>query len=61
MTAEEIRIQLVRDVRNESYTKRGILPVYQINSNSKILIIGQASGRKVEETGILCNDKSGKT
>ena len=53
-------IKLLRDdPRNKSYTKRGIDPCFQFNKKSKILIIGQAPGKKVEETGILFNDKSG--
>lgn len=60
MTAEEITEKLRRDERNQSYTQRGILPVFQISSDAKILIIGQAPGRKVEETGIPFNDRSGE-
>lgn len=36
-------------------------PVVQINPHSKIVIIGQAPGRLVHETGIPWNDKSGDT
>lgn len=39
----------------------GIRPVVQLNTNSKIIIVGQAPGRKVHETGIPWNDKSGET
>jgi uracil-DNA glycosylase family 4 len=39
----------------------GVNPVVQLNANSKILIIGQAPGKKVHETGIPWNDKSGDT
>lgn len=35
-------------------------PVLQINPKAKILIAGQAPGRKVHETGIPFNDPSGK-
>ena len=35
-------------------------PVIQINPNAKILIAGQAPGRKVHETGIPFNDASGE-
>lgn len=60
MTIEEITEKLRTDERNQSYTKRGISPVFQISSDAKVLIIGQAPGRKVEETGIPFNDKSGE-
>ena len=59
MEAKEIIEKLKADPRNKSYTDRGIGPIFQFNSQAKILIIGQAPGKKVEETGILFNDKSG--
>lgn len=52
--------KLKNDPRNKAYTDRGIGPIFQLNPGSKILIIGQAPGKKVEETGILFNDKSGE-
>lgn len=60
MTVEEIVEKLKADERNQAYTKRGVPPVFQISSNAKILLIGQAPGRKVEETRIPFNDKSGE-
>ncbi|MCI1306176.1 MAG: uracil-DNA glycosylase family protein [Lachnospiraceae bacterium] len=60
MTVEEITEQLKADKRNLSYTERGVLPVFQVSRNARILIIGQAPGRKVEQTGIPFNDKSGE-
>jgi uracil-DNA glycosylase len=60
MTVEEITEQLKADERNLSYTERGVLPVFQVSRNARILIIGQAPGRKVEQTGIPFNDKSGE-
>lgn len=38
----------------------GPRPVVQLNPFSKIIIIGQAPGRRVHETGIPWNDASGK-
>ena len=38
----------------------GPKPVLSYRTNSKILIIGQAPGTKVHETGIPWNDESGK-
>ena len=57
---EEIIEKLKKDPRNKAYTERGIGPIFQLNKDSKILIIGQAPGKKVEESGILFNDKSGE-
>ena len=60
MNIKEFKEKLREDERNKSYSERGIDPIFQINKDSKILIIGQAPGKKVEETGILFNDKSGE-
>ncbi len=60
MTVEEIVEKLEADDRNQAYTKRGVPPVFQISPDAKILLIGQAPGRKVEETRIPFNDKSGE-
>ena len=58
---EQVIKQLKRDPRNSSYSSKGIGPVFQADPQARILIIGQAPGRKVEETGIPFNDKSGET
>lgn len=57
---EEITEELKSDERNRSYTERGITPIFQINKGAKVLIIGQAPGKKVEESGIPFHDKSGE-
>lgn len=61
MTLQEMEEQIKLDPRNAEYTARGIPPIFQINPEARILIIGQAPGRKVEESGIPFNDKSGET
>jgi uracil-DNA glycosylase len=45
----------------KEYLPLGPRPVVQLSSSSKIIIIGQAPGRRVHETGIPWNDASGKT
>lgn len=57
---EEFVQKLKEDERNQSYTERGILPVFQSSPQARVLIIGQAPGKKVEETGIPFHDKSGE-
>ena len=52
MKVEKIIENLKADPRNKTYTKRGIGPIFQFNKNAKILIIGQAPGKKVEESRI---------
>lgn len=56
----KIRDALISDERNSDYSKCGILPIYQVSEEAKILIIGQAPGAKVEENGIPFMDKSGE-
>lgn len=42
-----------------AHLPHGVRPVFQINPKAKILIAGQAPGRKVHETGIPFDDASG--
>ncbi|MEQ8927648.1 MAG: uracil-DNA glycosylase family protein [Fulvivirga sp.] len=42
------------------YLTHGVRPVFSFSSKSKIVIIGQAPGRKVHESGIAWDDKSGE-
>jgi uracil-DNA glycosylase len=50
----------VRDCRLcEEHLPLGPRPVVQADSKARILIVGQAPGRKVHETGIPFNDPSG--
>lgn len=42
------------------YLENGVRPVIQVASSAQLLIIGQAPGKKVHETGIPWNDASGK-
>lgn len=51
--------ELKADKRNQGYTDRSIPPVFQVNPAVKILMIGQAPGRKVQETLIPFDDPSG--
>ena len=60
MTLQEMEKQIKSDPRNAEYTARGIPPIFQINPEAEILIVGQAPGKKVEESGILFQDKSGE-
>lgn len=55
---------LVADVKSCTLCKRalpdGVRPVFQIHPEARILIAGQAPGRKVHESGIPFDDASGK-
>jgi uracil-DNA glycosylase len=56
-------ISLLRKIRNcnecEKHLEFGVNPVVAASSKSRIVIIGQAPGRVVHNTGIPWNDKSG--
>ena len=43
----------------EEFLPQGVRPIIQMNKNAKILIAGQAPGRKVHESGIPFDDASG--
>jgi len=57
---DKIIKKLKEDSRNKSYTERGIPLIFQVSPKAQILIIGQAPGKKVEESLIPFNDKSGE-
>ena len=61
MSIQYIINKIKQDERNIEYKKRNIPPILQVSKSAKILIIGQAPGKKVEETLIPFNDKSGET
>lgn len=56
--------QLFQQIKNcrvcESFLEAGVNPVIAASKNSKIIIIGQAPGRKVHLSGIPWDDKSGE-
>lgn len=55
--------QLLSEIRACTFCENlpfGHRPIIQASANSKILIVGQAPGRKVHESGIPWNDASGK-
>ncbi|GEK90564.1 uracil-DNA glycosylase family protein [Alkalibacterium kapii] len=55
----EIKKEIMAEPMNASYTDRGIEPLYKASKEAKIAIIGQAPGRKAEETQMFWNDPSG--
>lgn len=57
---EELIAEIKALPENQSYTERGIPPIFQLHEESRILLVGQAPGRKVEESGIPFHDLSGK-
>lgn len=60
MKIEDLVKEIQNDPDNLTYTQRGIPPVFQADPGAKLLIIGQAPGKKVEQTRIPFNDQSGE-
>jgi uracil-DNA glycosylase len=56
---EEIKQEIMADPMNESFTKQGISPLFKASKDARIAIVGQAPGRKAEETQLFWNDLSG--
>ena len=56
--------QLVAEVRActicQPHLPMGCRPIFQMSPDARILVVGQAPGRRVHETGIPFNDPSGE-
>ena len=59
MNTHQLIDQVSKCVICEPHLPLGARPVIQFNSNARILIVGQAPGIKVHETGVPFNDASG--
>lgn len=58
-TLEDIYHLICDDAMNEDMSVKGYTPVYSASSRSRIAIVGQAPGRKAQETHVPWNDLSG--
>lgn len=58
-TFEEIKQGIMTDTMNQSFTQRGVPPLFKASKDARIAIVGQAPGRKAEETQLFWNDLSG--
>lgn len=56
---EKIKKEIMDDPINGSYTVKGIAPLFKASKDARIVIVGQAPGRKAEETRLFWNDPSG--
>lgn len=59
MIFEKIKEEIMADPMNELYTQKGIPPLFKASIDARIVIVGQAPGRKAEETRLFWNDLSG--
>lgn len=56
---QKIFEEIKADPENAKYTEQGIDPLYEITPEAKILIVGQAPGKRAQDTRIFWNDPSG--
>lgn len=56
---DAIRQEIIAHEDNQTFTGRGIEPLFQASENARIAIVGQAPGRKAEESVMVWNDLSG--
>jgi len=56
---ERIRSEIIADPENAWAVAANYQPVYVADAAARILIVGQAPGRKAQESGIPWNDASG--
>ncbi|MEU4672614.1 uracil-DNA glycosylase family protein [Amycolatopsis sp. NPDC023774] len=56
---DRIRAELIADPDNAWAKEAGYEPVYAAEPSAKVALIGQAPGRKAQESGIPWNDASG--
>ncbi|HWM33956.1 MAG TPA: uracil-DNA glycosylase family protein [Pseudolysinimonas sp.] len=54
-----IRQAIIDDPDNAGFTAAGLLPLYTAGPDARIAVIGQAPGRKAQDSGIPWNDASG--
>ncbi|MBO0610754.1 uracil-DNA glycosylase family protein [Myceligenerans salitolerans] len=60
MTFESIRQAIVDDAENTAARELGYEPLYAAGAGARIVVVGQAPGRKAQESGLAWNDASGR-
>ncbi|MBA8667524.1 uracil-DNA glycosylase family protein [Holosporaceae bacterium 'Namur'] len=61
MDINEIILEIENYISSIPGIKNGYKPILQLSPKAKLLIIGQAPGRRAQESGIPWNDRSGDT
>ena len=59
MTLDELREAIKADPENAAMTAQGWEPLYTAGPKARIAVVGQAPGRKAQESGVPWNDASG--
>ncbi|WP_049356652.1 uracil-DNA glycosylase family protein [Haemophilus parainfluenzae] len=58
-TLTQITQSIMQDPDNQSFTEKGIEPLFAAPTTARINIVGQAPGIKAQESRLYWNDKSG--
>lgn len=59
MDLEAIKQAMREDEMNRDYTQRGIDPLFAVNPQARLVIVGQAPGKKAQDSQLYWNDLSG--
>jgi uracil-DNA glycosylase len=59
-TLQTLQQAIEQDPANQQYTANGIKPLYSVHPEARLVIIGQAPGKKAQDTRLFWNDQSGK-
>jgi len=55
----QIAAEIMEDPMNKTYTENGIAPLFKATPEARLVIVGQAPGRRAEKTRLVWNDPSG--
>jgi uracil-DNA glycosylase len=56
---QRISREIAADPMDEEYTQRGIQPLFRACEDARLVLVGQAPGRRAQETRLFWNDPSG--
>jgi uracil-DNA glycosylase len=59
MIFDKIKQDIMNDSMNKAFTDKGIPPLFKASKDARIVLVGQAPGRKAEATRMFWNDLSG--
>lgn len=59
MIFDKIKQDIMNDSMNKAFTDKGIPPLFKASKDVRIVLVGQAPGRKAEATRMFWNDLSG--
>lgn len=55
----QLRDEIINHPANQNYTNQGLMPLFQVSEEARIVLIGQAPGLKTQQAGQCFRDQSG--